>query len=81
LIDARWNNLGFGVLVGLYSAHGVDTVEYRDLVPYLVALLCFNILQVLAGACGLVLKRRNARAPVYTTENGAHDPQDTGNDQ
>jgi hypothetical protein len=33
------------------------------------------------GACGLVLRRRSARSTVYTTENGVHDPQDTGKDQ
>jgi hypothetical protein len=79
LIDARWNLLGFGTWGALLSAHNVATVEY--LFRGWVALLCLNALLVLGGACGLVLRRRSANSTVYATENGVHDPQDTGNDQ
>jgi hypothetical protein len=77
---ARWN-LGFGTVAALPQAYFIATAEHRYAFRTWVACLCMFALVALMGACGLVLRRQSARSTVYATENGVHDPQDTGNDQ
>jgi hypothetical protein len=78
--DARWR-LGYGTVGALVHAYFIATAEHRYAFRTWVALLCLFALLALMGGCGLVLRSRSARSTVYATENGAHDPQDTGNDQ
>jgi MYXO-CTERM domain-containing protein len=77
---ARWY-LGFGLVSGLFQVYLAVTgpPEYEP--PYRFIFICIYALFALMGVCGLVLRRRSARSTVYATENGVHDPQDTGNDQ
>jgi hypothetical protein len=77
---ARWR-LGFGLVMSLFHAYLIATAEHRDGVRTWVALLCLFALLALMGSYGLVLRSRSATSTVYATENGAHDPQDTGDDQ
>ena len=77
---ARWH-LGYGLVACLYSTYAIAKPEYRDFFRESVAMLCLFVLYTVSGGYGLVLRRRSAKSTVYVTENGAHDPQDTGNDQ
>jgi hypothetical protein len=78
--DARWR-LGFGTVAALPQAYFIATAEHREGFRTWVASFCLFALLALMGGYGLVLRSRSARSTVYATENGAHDPQDTGDDQ
>jgi hypothetical protein len=78
--NARWR-LGAGTFGALLCTYNIATAEHRYVSRAWVASLCLNALVALIGGYGLVLRSRSAWSTVYATENGVHDPQDTGNDQ
>jgi hypothetical protein len=74
--------LGFGLVSGGFQVYLAVTFGLPDVYRnWYVANICIFALLALMGAWGLVLRRQSARSTVYATENGVHDPQDTGNDQ
>jgi hypothetical protein len=73
--------LVLGTVMSLQYVYFIPAGDYPDLRIWWGVALCLNALLALSGAYGLVLRRRSAKSTVYATENGVHDPQDTGNDQ